>query len=95
MVTIFLINVSYYCVDVLLFCYSVMQISDMEKNWEKDTSAVDIPPSFDSEGLFPLDGMEEKTILEEDDHSEEDLSDTDGNNFVIIIKHLITVLKLF
>lgn len=57
-------------------------MSDMDKNWDKDMSAVDIPPSFDSEGLFPLDGMEENTILEDEDHSEDDLSDTDGNNLI-------------
>lgn len=43
----------------------------------------EIPPSFDSEGLFPLDGMEEKDILDEDEHSEDDLSDTDGKLFYI------------
>lgn len=38
-----------------------------------------IPPSFDSEGLFPLDGMEEPSVLEDEEHSDEDLSDTDDS----------------
>lgn len=45
----------------------------------KNTMVSGIPPSFDSEGLFPLDGMEEPNVLEEDEHSEEDLSDTDDS----------------
>lgn len=44
----------------------------------RNTMLSEIPPSFDAEGLFPLDGMEESNVLEEDEHSDEDLSDTDG-----------------
>ncbi|XKL66821.1 hypothetical protein PGB90_010241 [Kerria lacca] len=52
---------------------------EIEVTREKELFAIDIPPSFDSEGLFPLDDMEENIILEDDDHSEDDLSDTDDS----------------
>lgn len=56
---------------------------------EKELFAIDIPPSFDSEGLFPLDDMEENIILEDDDHSEDDLSDTDGNDVSVKLFFLL------
>lgn len=38
-----------------------------------------LPVSLDSEGLFPLEGMEENNVIEDEEHSEDDLSDTDDS----------------
>ncbi len=65
-----------FCDIAISFSAPRSQGSENE-NYEKDLS-LNVKPSLDSEILFPLDGVDESAILEDDDHSEEDLSDTDG-----------------